>query len=62
TFAGAGTIYPALAVPLALASIAGNRLGARYAIKVGPKLVRTLLYGVLTLLFMTLVYRYFIAP
>lgn len=39
----------------------GNRVGAYYAIKIGGKFVRNILYVVLAVLMVSLVYRFFIA-
>ncbi len=61
TFASGGVILYALAIPCAIGSIIGNQLGARFAIKVGVSVVRYCLYLALFLLFITLIYRYFIA-
>lgn len=60
-FATVGTVYYSLAVPCAAASILGNRLGSKLAMRVGTNLVRTMLYIVLALLLATLVYRFFLA-
>lgn len=56
-FATAGTVSYALAFPCAIASIIGNRLGAKYAIKIGPNIVRKVLYFVLCLLLVSLVFK-----
>ncbi len=58
TFASAGTVLYTLAIPCAIASILGNRLGASFAVKVGPKLVRSVLYVVLVLLLASLIIRF----
>lgn len=58
TFASAGTLIYSLAIPCALASVLGNRLGALYAVKVGAKLVRNILYVVLFMLLISLIYRF----
>lgn len=59
-FATAGTVYFSLAVPCALASILGNRMGALYAVKIGPKFVRAMLYFVLFTLLVSLLSRFVI--
>ncbi len=59
TFASGGTVLYALALPCAVASILGNRLGAKYAMRVGPRFVRNILYFVLTLLMCSLLFRTF---
>lgn len=55
TFASAGTLAYSLAIPCAIASILGNRIGAKYAIKIGPKVVRKALYLVISLLMISLI-------
>lgn len=60
TFASAGTLYYSLAIPCAAASILGNRLGAIYAVKIGPTLVRSMLYAVLVMLLISLITRFVI--
>ncbi len=60
-FASGGVVIYALAIPCAIGSIVGNQLGARLAIKVGVGMVRYCLYVALSLLFGTLIYKYFIA-
>ena len=57
-FAAGGAVVWALGAPLALASIAGNLLGVRLAVRVGARAVRSLLYLVLTGLLATLVWRF----
>ncbi len=61
TFGTAGTVLYALAIPCAAASILGNQLGARLAMRVGVKMVRAMLLVVLSLLLATLVYRFFLS-
>ena len=61
TFGSAGTVLYTLAIPCAIASILGNQVGARLAMRVGVKLVRTMLFFVLVLLLATLVYRFFLS-
>lgn len=58
--ASAGTLYYSLALPCAVASILGNRLGAIYAVKIGPTLVRSMLYFVLVMLLLSLITRFVI--
>ena len=60
TFASAGTLYYSLALPCAVASILGTRLGAIYAVKIGPTLVRSMLYFVLVMLLLSLITRFVI--
>jgi uncharacterized membrane protein YfcA len=61
TFGSAGTVLYTLAIPCAIASIIGNQIGARLAMRVGVRIVRMMLFAVLSLLLATLVYRFFIA-
>ena len=60
TFASAGPLSYSLALPCAVASILGNRLGAIYAVKIGPTLVRSMLYLVLVMLLISLITRFVI--
>jgi len=60
-FSFGGVVIYALAIPCAFASIAGNLLGVRMAVRVGARAVRLFLYVMLTLLIITLTYRFFIA-
>ena len=67
-FAGAvvfilnGVVVWSLALPMAAASCLGNWLGSRMAIRVGPAAVRRFLAISLSLLLVTLVWQYFLAP
>ncbi|MBQ9241027.1 MAG: TSUP family transporter [Duodenibacillus sp.] len=61
TFGSAGTVLYTLAIPCAIASILGNQVGARLAMRVGVRIVRTMLFFVLSLLLATLVYRFFLS-
>lgn len=54
-----GKIYFFVAVPMALANIAGNIAGSRMALKGGPTVIRRMLLVSLGLLFASLVWRYF---
>lgn len=49
------------AIPMALANIAGNIIGSRMALRRGPTLIRKMLLLSLSLLFITLVWRYYIS-
>lgn len=60
-FATGDCVSYQVALPCALASMLGNRVGAMYAIKVGGTFVRNILYVVVTLLIVSLAYRYFFA-
>ena len=61
TFATGDCVSYQVAIPCAIASMVGNRVGAYYAIKIGGKFVRNILYVVLAVLMVSLVYRFFIA-
>lgn len=54
-----GKVLFTLALPMAMANMAGNWVGSRMAIRVGPSLVRKFLTISLGLLFATLIWRYF---
>lgn len=56
-----GKVWFALALPMAAASMAGNWLGSRMAIRAGAGLVRGFLAVSLFLLLLTLFWRYFMA-
>lgn len=56
-----GKVWFALALPMAAASMAGNWVGSRMAIRAGAAIVRKFLAVSLSLLLATLVWRYFIA-
>lgn len=60
-FLMSGQVLFALAVPMAVASMAGNWLGSRMAIRVGASMVRKCLVISMSLLLVTLVWRYFVA-
>ena len=62
SFIMAGKVLWSLALPMAAASIAGNWLGSRAAVRVGPQAVRRFLAVSLGLLFCTLLYEFFLAP
>lgn len=57
----AKVLWP-LALCMAAGSIIGNRLGSRTAIRVGSEAVRRLLSVSLSLLLLTLIWQYFVAP
>ena len=61
TFASGAAVCYEIAIPCAIASMLGNRVGAYYAIKIGGKFVRNILYIVLIILMVSLVYKFFIA-
>ncbi|MCL2169214.1 MAG: TSUP family transporter [Defluviitaleaceae bacterium] len=57
TFIISGHIVFQLAVPAAVFGILGNVIGSRLAIKIGAKIIKPVLIGVLTLLLFTLITR-----
>ena len=61
TFASVAAVCYEIAIPCAIASMLGNRVGAYYAIKIGGKFVRNILYIVLVILMVSLIYKFFIA-
>lgn len=50
-----GTVAYSLAIPCAAVSIVGNRLGAKYAIRLGANIVRRVLYLVIGLLMVSII-------
>lgn len=60
SFILAGKVLWSLALPMSAASIAGNWLGSRTAVRVGPQAVRRFLAVSLGLLFCTLLYEFFV--
>lgn len=59
TFLMSGQVLFALALPMAFFNIVGNILGSRLAINKGAGVVRACLYVSLSLLFITLLWRYY---
>ena len=59
SFAASASALPALALPAALCSMAGNYLGSRLAVKKGVRIIRPMFFVVLALLMGTVVYRFF---
>lgn len=59
TFILNGTIIYSVGIPCALASIAGNTVGARYAIKGGGRAVRPMVLVVLLLLLLNILSSFF---
>ncbi len=55
-----GKVLFIIAVPMAIANIAGNIVGSRIALRGGPAVVRRMLLVSLVLLFATLIWRYVI--
>lgn len=56
-----GKVWFMLAIPMAIASMAGNWVGSRMAIKAGPSMVRKFLLVSMSLLLLTLIWQYFIS-
>ncbi len=56
-----GNVLFSVVLPLAFASIVGNVIGSRLAIYVGQKLVRGMLFFSLTLLLLSLVWKFYIS-
>ena len=50
-----------IGIPMIVASVVGNFIGSHLAINKGDVFIRPVLFGVIFLLFATLVYRYFLA-
>lgn len=61
-FVWSGKVLWPLALAMAVASMTGNWLGSRMAIRIGPAVVRRFLVFSLSLLLLTLVWRYFLSP
>lgn len=59
TFLWHGEVFFALGIPMAIASMAGNWTGSRIAIKKGAPMVRKVLLVSLSLLMVSLLYKYF---
>ncbi len=60
-FAWHGKVLYLLAIPISLANIAGNILGAKMAMRVGPGIVRKALAVSITLLFISLLWKFYLA-
>lgn len=60
-FALAGKMLFLIGIPMIIASVFGNFIGSKMTIDKGDNFVRPVLFGVIFLLFITLVYKYFIA-
>ena len=58
TFLFSGQILYLLALPAAACSMLGNYLGARLAVKKGARAIKPMFYVVLTLLMLTVLYRF----
>lgn len=59
SFASSASALPALALPAALCSMAGNYLGSRLAVQKGARIIRPMFFVVLALLMGTVAYRFF---
>ena len=53
-----GKVYFFIALPMALANVAGNIIGSRMALRGGPQVIRRMLLVSLALLFISLAWRY----
>jgi uncharacterized membrane protein YfcA len=60
-FMAYGKVLYLIGLPLALANIAGNLLGSRLAIRIGPEFVRRVLWVSLALLFISLLWKFYLA-
>ncbi|WP_292655106.1 TSUP family transporter, partial [Nitratifractor sp.] len=56
----AGKMLFAIGIPMVIASILGNYLGSHMTIKRGDSFIRPILFGMIFLLFVTMVYKYYI--
>lgn len=61
TFATEASVLYAVAIPCAVASMIGNTVGAHFAVKVGAKFVRNIMFVVLAIMMGSLAYKYFFA-
>lgn len=59
-FVLAGTVAYGIALPMAVANVAGNVIGSHYAVKHGAELIRKILSVSLALLFGYLVWKYYL--
>ncbi len=60
-FAWHGKVLYLLGIPLGLANIAGNLLGAKLAMRIGPAVVRKVLLLSITLLFVSLIWKFYLS-
>ncbi len=58
-FAWHGDVLYMLGIPLAIANIAGNIIGSKLVIKIGPQVIRKILMVSLTILFISLAWKFF---
>lgn len=56
----AGKMLFVIGIPMIIASIVGNHIGSTLTIKKGDKFIRPILFGMIFLLFITMIYKYFI--
>ncbi|WP_456431275.1 sulfite exporter TauE/SafE family protein [Nitratifractor sp.] len=61
SFFMAGKMLFAIGIPMVIASILGNYLGSHMTIKRGDNFIRPILFGMIFLLFGTLIYKYYLA-
>ena len=57
----AGKMLFLIGVPMVIASIIGNYMGSRMTIKKGDSFIKPVLFGMIFLLFGTMIYKYFLA-
>ena len=60
-FTLAGKMLFLIGIPMIIASILGNFIGSKMAIKNGDKFIRPILFGMIFVLFLSLIYKYFFA-
>jgi len=56
----AGKMLFIIGIPMVIASMVGNYIGSHMTIKNGDKFIKPILYGMIFLLFLSLIYKYFI--
>ena len=56
----AGKMLFLIGIPMAIASMFGNYIGSHLTIKNGDKFIKPILFGMIFLLFLSLIYKYFI--
>ncbi len=56
----AGKMLFLIGIPMIVASMLGNYIGSHMTIKNGDKFIKPILYGMIFLLFLSLIYKYFI--
>lgn len=56
----AGKMLFLIGIPMIVASILGNYIGSHMTIKKGDSFIRPILFGMIFILFLTMIYKYFI--